>query len=189
MPRCKPPRVDLVALVEALIDREGHYVNHPAHRGGATCWGIAEAVARAAGYTGEMRDLPRETAASIYRDVYWQSPGFDRVALRAPLVAAELFDIAAHMGTAVAASLLQRSLNALNCGARDYPDIAVDCMIGPRSLFALDGLLGRRGAAGETVLLRAIDALKGERYIAFAERRPSQEIFLYGWLANHLARG
>ena len=43
-------------LVEALIDREGGYVNHPADRGGATCFGITEAVARAHGYGGAMRD-------------------------------------------------------------------------------------------------------------------------------------
>ncbi|HYI42384.1 MAG TPA: glycosyl hydrolase 108 family protein, partial [Sphingomicrobium sp.] len=27
-------------LVDALIEREGGYVNHPADRGGPTCWGI-----------------------------------------------------------------------------------------------------------------------------------------------------
>lgn len=189
MSRFKPPRVDVDAMIDALIDREGRYVNHPADRGGPTCWGITEAVARAEGYAGEMRDLARETAATIYRNVYWQAPGLDRVALRAPMVAAELFDIAVHMGASVAAGFLQRSLNALNRGARDYPDIAVDRMIGPRSLFALDGLLGRRGSAGEIVLLRAIEALKGERYIALAERRPSQEAFLSGWLARRLASG
>ena len=29
----------------------------------------------------------------------------------------------------------------------------------------------------------------GERYIALAERRPSQEAFLYGWLANRVGPG
>ena len=43
--------------------------------------------------------------------------------------------------------------------------------------------------SGETVLLRAMEALQGERYIALAERRPSQEAFLYGWLANRIAGG
>jgi len=186
MPRFKPRRFDVEPLIEAVIDREGRYVNHPADRGDPTCWGITEAVARAKGYSGPMRDLPRETAAAIYRGVYWLAPGFDRVALRTPLVAAELFDIAVHMGTAVAAGFLQRTLNALNRGARDYPDIIVDHRIGPRSLSALDGFLHIRGAPGESVLLRAVEALKGERYIALAERRPSQEAFLYGWLASRL---
>src|SRR3546814_6992954 len=63
-----------------------------ADRGGATCWGITEAVARAEGYADAMRDLPRADAASIYRRLYWLRPGFDKVALRASKIAAELFD-------------------------------------------------------------------------------------------------
>ena len=43
-------------LIEALIEREGGYVNHPADRGGPTRFGITEAVARAHGYRG--RDAP-----------------------------------------------------------------------------------------------------------------------------------
>ena len=34
--------------------------------------------------------------------------------------------------------------------------------------------------------LRALDALQGERYIRLAERRPANEAFLYGWLANRI---
>ena len=44
-----------------------------------------------------------------------------------------------------------------------------------------------RGKAGaETVMLRAIEALQGERYLRLAERRPANEAFLYGWLANRI---
>jgi hypothetical protein len=43
---------------------------------------------------------------------------------------------------------------------------------------------GRRG--GETVLLRALEALQGERYLRLAEKRPANEAFLYGWLANRI---
>jgi lysozyme family protein len=188
MSRSDSPRVDADALIDAVIDREGRYVNHPADRGGPTCWGITEAVARAQGYVGAMRDLPRTEAAAIYRRIYWLRPGFDRVALRAPQIAAELFDTGVNMGTAIAAGFLQRALNALNRAARDYPDIAVDREIGPRTLSALDAFLRARGAGGETVLLRAMEALQGERYIALAERRPSQEAFLYGWLANRIGQ-
>ncbi|SNS32112.1 glycoside hydrolase family 108 protein [Sphingopyxis indica] len=189
MPKPDPLTCFADALIEAVIDREGRYVNHGADRGGATCWGITEAVARAEGYAGAMSALPRETAASIYRRLYWHHPLFDQVALRAPQIAAELFDTGVNMGTAVATGFLQRALNALNRAARDYPDIAVDRAIGPRTLSALDGFLRTRGAAGETVLLRAMEALQGERYIALAERRPSQEAFLYGWLANRIGDG
>lgn len=173
------------ALIDAVIDREGGFVHHPADPGGATRFGITEAVARAEGYAGDMRAFPRETAAAIYHRLYWQRPGFDRVAQRAPTLAAELFDTAVNMGPAVAAAFLQRALNALNRGGADYPDIVVDGRIGPRTLAALDGFLRAR-PGGETVLVRAADALQGERYLALAEARPASEAFLYGWLAARI---
>jgi lysozyme family protein len=174
-------------LIDAVIDREGGYSKHPADRGGATRWGITEAVARASGYTGDMRHFAREAAAAIYRRIYWQRPRIDDVAQRAPLIAAELFDSGVNMGPAVAIAFLQRALNALNRGARDYPDVLLDGRIGPQTLGALDGFLATRGPAGETVLLKALEALQGERYVSLAERRPANEAFLYGWLANRLA--
>ena len=178
------PSID--SLIDDVIDRQGYSVNHAADRGGPTRWGITETMARAQGYRGDMRRLPRGTAADIYRRLYWLAPAFDRISSRAPLIAAELFDTGINMGTGTAIGFLQRALNALNRSARDYPDIAVDRSIGPATLHALDGLLRARGRRGETVLLRALEALQGERYIALAERRPAQEAFLYGWLANRI---
>ena len=134
-----------------------------------------------------MRHFAREAAAAIYRRIYWQRPRIDDVAQRAPLIAAELFDSGVNMGPAVAIAFLQRALNALNRGARDYPDVLLDGRIGPQTLGALDGFLATRGPAGETVLLKALEALQGERYVSLAERRPANEAFLYGWLANRLA--
>lgn len=178
--------MDIDQLIDALIEREGDYADHPADRGGPTRFGITQAVARANGYDGPMRLLPRKTAASLYRRLYWTHPRFDAVAERAPSIGAELFDTGANMGPKVAAGFLQRALNALNRGARDYADIAVDGRIGPATLAALDGFLRHRGRTGETVLLKAIEALQGERYLRLAESRPANEAFLYGWLANRI---
>jgi lysozyme family protein len=173
-------------LIEGVIAREGGYSNHPADRGGPTRWGVTEAVARAHGYAGDMRAYPREEAVTVYRRIYWLRPGFDRVAELAPLIAAELFDTGVNMGPEVAAGFLQRALNALNRGASDYPDLPVDRRVGDATIKALTGFIGRRGRAGETVLLKAIEALQGERYLRLAEQRPANEAFLYGWLANRL---
>ena len=41
--------VEVDALVDGLIEREGGYVANPADKGGPTCFGITEAVARANG--------------------------------------------------------------------------------------------------------------------------------------------
>lgn len=174
-------------LADALIEREGGYVNHPADRGGPTCWGITEAVARAHGYAGAMRQMPRSDAVAIYRRLYWLRPRFDEVAKRSAAVAAELFDTGANMGPTVAATFLQRALTALNRNGKDFPDLTPDGRIGATTLAALDAYFAVRGkAAGETVLLKALEALQGERYLRLAERRPANEAFLYGWLANRI---
>lgn len=173
-------------LIDALIEREGGYVNHPADKGGPTCFGITEAVARAHGYAGPMRQMPRSDAAAIYKRLYWLRPHFDDVAKRSTRLAAELFDTGANMGPAVAVTFLQRALTALNRNAKDYPDLTPDGRIGATTMAALDTFLASRGANGETVLLRALEALQGERYLRLAERRPANEAFLYGWLANRI---
>ncbi|MFL6753003.1 MAG: glycoside hydrolase family 108 protein [Sphingomicrobium sp.] len=182
------------------MEREGSYANHPADKGGPTCFGITEAVARAHGYRGAMRSLPREEAAAIYARLYWLRPRFDEVARRSERLAAELFDTGVNMGPAVAATFLQRALTALNRNGKDYADLVPDGRIGAATLAALDAFLGARGSSpavrlggrdqqrisGETVLLRALEALQGERYLRLAERRPANEAFLYGWLANRI---
>jgi lysozyme family protein len=178
---------DIATLIDGLLEREGGYVNHPADRGGPTRFGITEAVARAHGYSGAMAQLPREEAAAIYRRLYWLRPRCHEVSRRSAKVAAELFDTGVNMGPGVATTFLQRALTALNRNGKDYPDLVPDGRIGPRTLAAIDGFLqarGRRG--GETVLLRALEALQGERYLRLAERRPANEAFLYGWLANRI---
>ncbi|MGE5563070.1 MAG: glycoside hydrolase family 108 protein [Bacillota bacterium] len=179
--------MDVDRLVDALIEREGGYVANPADKGGPTCFGITEAVARANGYCGPMRQLPREEAAAIYKRLYWLRPRFDAVAERSSAVAAELFDTGVNMGPAVAVTFLQRALTALNRNGKDYPDLVPDGRIGARTLAALDAFLALRGkSSGETVLLRALEALQGERYLRLAERRPANEAFLYGWLENRI---
>ena len=178
---------DIEALLDGLIEREGGYVHHPADRGGPTRFGITEGVARAHGYAGPIRALPLDEARAIYRRLYWLRPGFDRVAERSARIAAELFDTGVNMGPAVAATFLQRALTALNRGGSDYPDLVPDGRIGGVTLSALDRFLDVRGqASGEIVLLRALEALQGERYLRLAERRPANEAFLYGWLANRI---
>jgi lysozyme family protein len=177
---------DIDSLIDKVIILEGDFSDHPADRGGPTRWGITETVARSHGYAGEMRDLPREQAAAIYKRAYWHRPGFDRVARLAPVLAAELFDTGINMGTGTATFFLQRALNALNRNGRDYDDIAADRKIGTRTLAALDAFLRRRGATGEDVLRKAIEALQGARYIELAEKRSANEAFLFGWLANRI---
>jgi lysozyme family protein len=178
---------DVDSLIDGVIDREGGYVDNPADKGGPTCFGITQAVAQANGFAGSMRQFPRSEAVAIYRQLYWLRPRFDEIAKRSFRIASELFDTGVNMGPAVAVTFLQRALTALNRNGTDYPDLTPDGRIGAKSLLALDAFLRIRGQSnGETVLLRALEALQGERYLRLAERRPANEAFLYGWLANRI---
>jgi lysozyme family protein len=174
------------ALIDAVIDREGDYSDHPADRGGPTRFGITQGVARANGYAGAMRTLPRSLAETIYRRLYWDQPGYGFVAQNSAAVAAELFDTAVNMGPATATGFLQRALNALNRNQKDYADVQVDGAVGARTLGAMRAFFALRGDGGAAALLKAMEALQGERYIALAETRPANEAFLYGWLANRI---
>jgi lysozyme family protein len=179
-------KLTIEELIDDVIEREGGYVNHPADRGGPTRWGITEVVARRSGYMGDLRVLPQCDAAAIYKRLYWTAPGFHKIAELAPKLAAELFDTGINMGTGTATGFLQRALNALNRNGRDYRDIAVDRRIGPATLLALHSFFRQRGDAGQSVLLKAVEALQGAHYVRLAETRPSQEAFLHGWLANRI---
>jgi|TARA_R100000501_G_scaffold17911_1_gene34568 lysozyme family protein len=173
-------------LLDELIQREGGFVNHPDDRGGPTKFGITRQTASANGYNGAMRDFPRALALEIYTQRYWEAPRFDRVAEIAPHVAEELFDTGVNMGPAVATAFLQRALNALNRNARDWADISLSRHVDEATLAALRSFIARRGQGGERVLVRALDALQGARYIELAEGRAANESFVYGWLAHRL---
>lgn len=183
-----PPESDpaIDALIAAVIAREGGYVDHPDDKGGPTMHGITAEVARANGYDGPMRALPRALAVAIYRRRYWEEPGLDPVHTLAPALAAELFDTGVNMGPGVAASFLQRALNALNRRERDYADVAPTRRIDAATIAALTAFMNRRGRDGEHVLVKAVEALQGARYIEIAESRPANESFVHGWLAHRL---
>lgn len=178
--------MDIEQLIDDVIEREGGYVDHPADRGGPTRWGISQQVARTLGYGGAMADFPRTRAVKAYRLLFWTRPNFAFVAELSPRVAEEMFDTGVNMGTAVAAKFLQRALNALNREERDYADLAPDGKIGPDTLAALGKFMEVRAGNGEAVLLKALEALQGARYIDLAEKRPANEAFVYGWLANRI---
>ena len=56
------------------------------------------------------------------------------------------------------------------------------------TIFALRQFLAKRGSRGEIVLVKALDALQGERYLHLAEIRPANEAFVFGWLSERLGQ-
>ena len=173
-------------MIDATIGKEGGYSNHPSDTGGPTKWGITERVARANGYSGSMRDLPRSTAVTIYRNEYLVKPGFAAVAAINERIAEELFDTGVNMGVAWPPLFLQAALNGLNAQGKHYPDIAEDGDIGPRTLATLKAYLAKRGPDGVDVMLKALNIQQGARYLLLASKRRQNEDFLYGWLRTRI---
>ena len=173
-------------IINAIIDREGGYVDDADDSGGPTRWGITERVARHNGYTGHMRDLSRDRAFEIYANRYWHSLSLDDIQRISPFLVEELADTGVNMGVTRAAEFLQRTLNVLNQQHTLYADIVVDGDIGPKTITALRQCINRRGTRGIAIILRMLNALQGAWYIELAERRQKDETFIYGWFLHRV---
>ncbi|KAF9577256.1 hypothetical protein BGW38_007656, partial [Lunasporangiospora selenospora] len=93
-----------------------------ADRGGATKYGITEAVARENGYTGPITELPLSKAKEIYQERYWRPLRLEAISEISQPIALELFDTGVNMGISTAAKFLQRALNVFNRQQADYHD-------------------------------------------------------------------
>ena len=173
-------------IIDDIIRAEGGYSDHASDTGGKTCWGITEAVARANGYHGNMRDLPKQFAREIYSRLYVTKPNFTAILALSEPVAAELVDTGVNMGTATAGKFLQQCLNAFNGQGKHWPDLVVDGGIGKKSVDAFRAYLQHRGNDAVPVMLKALNCLQGARYIALTESRPANEDFVFGWISHRV---
>lgn len=169
-------------IFNAILEKEGGYVNHPDDKGGPTNWGITQVTARAHGYDGDMQKLTRQQALDILNADYWIAPRFDHVAEISTAIAEKLCDAGVNMGPVLPGKWLQRWLNAFNHRGVLYPDLITDGVIGPRTLNALSHYVIRRGSEGELVLLRALNCSQGQYYLELAEKSEANKSFIYGWL-------
>ncbi len=157
------------SMINAVIKREGGYVNHPADRGGPTHYGITrQALAAWRGRpvtTDEVKDLTRSEAAEIYRAVYFFGPGIDALP---PALQAHVFDIAVNSGPKTGITLLQRALN--RCGAR----LIEDGVLGPET---------RAAAAAYpcTDINRTLVDIRLGYYNTIVANDPRQHAFIDGW--------
>lgn len=113
---------------ERLLGHEGGYVNDPRDPGGETNWGVTVAVARAEGYTGPMRDLPRDKAKAIYRAKYWAPVRADELP---ESVRFDVFDAAVNHGVSQSAKWLQRAVGASADGVIGAMTVAAARGAGP----------------------------------------------------------
>ena len=189
MPETECTSNNIDKLIVEVIEREGGYVNDPSDRGGATRFGITEAVARRAKYTGTMSELPESLARHIYKSKYWYAPQFDKLSVTMP-IAEELFDCGVNMGPRWAAKFLQESMNLFSPSIPTWPTLKVDGTIGPVTISAMNSFnFARRNLDGADVMLFTLRALRGARYIKIAQKSPDQRRFIYGWLRRMVELG
>lgn len=180
--------MNITEIIDEVIRAEGGYVDDPHDAGGKTKYGITEKVARAAGYQGDMRDLPIELAKKIYYRKYVEEPGFSRIAAISPAIAAEVIDTGVNCGPATAGKFLQMALNAFNQRGALWPDLVVDGGVGQKTADALTAYLKNRAKDdGERVMLSALNCLQGARYIEISQAGDMKnESFVYGWIRNRV---
>ena len=173
-------------IIEDVLIAEGGYVSNPSDPGGETNFGITKDVAVKNGYVGDMKDLPISLARSIYYNDYVVKPGFDKVYLIAPTVAAELVDTGVNMSPKVAATFLQQALNAFNTDSKMFTDLETDGVIGPSTINALASYMKARKEKAIEVLLKALNCLQGAHYIRISNSNKKLKNFTFGWLDNRI---
>jgi lysozyme family protein len=118
--------MNFLTAFEKLLKHEGGFSDHSADPGGKTRYGVTEAVAREAGYRGDMRELPLDLAQRIYKDKYWDAVQAEALP---PDVRYIVFDGAVNSGVAQSSKWLQRA-----CGVKD------DGVVGPQTIRAANAL-------------------------------------------------
>lgn len=92
---------------DRLMTFEGGYSNNSADPGAETMWGVTARVARAEGFIGDMRSMPKETAKAIARKRYWDPVRCDELP---EAIRYAMFDCAYNSGPAQAIKFLQRAV-------------------------------------------------------------------------------
>ena len=177
---------DFEKAVQKTLSLEGGYINDSNDLGGPTKYGITEATARMHGYTGDMRDLPLETAKAIYKKSYWDISRLGDFSSQ--LLAENVLDCNVNFGVNIGGRLLQETLNLLNIdpsGRQMYQEITVDGIIGPNTLSTLHKALQSRPDM-ESLIITLFNCLRAVRYVDIVQARPKNKKFMIGWLKQRV---
>jgi|TARA_B100000519_G_scaffold42097_1_gene32455 lysozyme family protein len=162
-------------IIEVVLEHEGGYVDDPDDRGGATNWGVTQAVyENFVGYKcdkEEIKNMDEETAKEIYHEKFWKPSRADKLPAE---VRETYFDMVVNHGQGGAVKILQQA-----CNNKRKPEnyIDVDGGIGPNTIRAAKNLknwelqVERSGYYWNLVF-------KGSKYT----QRTSQVKFIRGWI-------
>ena len=73
-----------------VLKKEGGYVNDPNDSGGETNYGITKNVAVSFGYNGNMKTIPMDIVAQIYKKKYWDALRLDDISVLFPKTAKKI---------------------------------------------------------------------------------------------------
>ena len=154
-------------IFDYLLKVEGGYSNNKYDAGGETKYGITEEDARDFGYKGDMQDLTKDFAKSIYLKKYYLGNKLDKVINNK--VALSVCDWAVNSGKNGIKNA-QIAINQLTNANLD-----VDGIIGNKTLEALN-------AADPEKFLEVYHNLQRIYYRSKVEGDKTQKEFLTGWL-------
>lgn len=168
---------------------EAGYVNNPLDSGGETNHGITVNVARAHGYTGDMKDLPLATAVQIAKESYWDVMQLDDVAALSEATADKLFDMGFLCGIGEAGLCFQRALNLFSRPDEvppAYPLCTEDGNVGKMTVYSFGLYLKSRADGGESVLLKCLNDQEGVYFMNLCRSAPKDSSFVFGWYQNRI---
>lgn len=170
-----------------IVRREGGWVDHKNDRGGATNYGVSLRYAKGIGLdldgdgdtdADDIRLVTPETAVELYLDDFFRAPKIDRFP---EAIQPVLFDMAVNAGGGGAIKILQTLLGAIHDTVSDLvPDPGrPDGAAGRKTFAAFKAAWDLMGS--KTVVNAYCDERKAF-YRDLVRRRPSQKVFLKGWL-------
>lgn len=179
----------IATILAGVYANEGGYVNNPNDPGGATRYGVTQAVARANGYRGDMRYFPKHCsgpvtvcADEIYLKKYIVAPGYMPVLNADPAVAGELVDSAVNFGPPRPSRWFQQSMNDLGDAG-----LKVDGRVGPATVRAYRSLQLRLGPTAACVAtLDRLDAKQRAEYDRLVRVNVKLKTFHKGWIAHRI---
>ena len=170
-------------LLEYIFLVEGGYFNHPNDPGGETMYGIIKTEARANGYNGAMRDLPREVACEIYLRKYWKNNGLMKI--ESFIVGLCIFDFFVNSGSR-GATIAQETVNAIytnrtgsvqfgkSADAAGLKPIAVDGQMGDKTFEAINKI-------PPYVFISIYNVLQEDKYEDLMRNNSKLRSFDKGW--------
>ena len=168
-------------LLEYVFLVEGKYFNHPNDPGGETMYGIIKTEARANGYDGPMKDLPKEVATEIYLRKYWKNNGLMNI--KSFPVALCIFDFFVNSGTR-GASVAQSTVNAVYKNKDSIPVFAKS--IPNLKPLSVDGALGAKSFEAinmvpEDIFIDIYSVLQEDKYEDLMRANAKLRVFDEGW--------